>query len=421
MLDVASHVQNLGEGAMFKLAVFKLVDAVTGTVPSGEQAEFSKQCSELSEQAKAPELIRKLLGQSEAILALDNPGDVEGMFVLLFSLLHKTEDAVAAMPVLAVEIGEALTSKQDGRAALRLKLATQLYNMLPSRNPGQLELLLIIIRFAAEAGLLSMLSSFFEGVEDWIKERELNVTDQRRLLILVADVLEETGQNNDSQRFLLKYLATFEGAPREELVSVKGAAARCAVGAVKAPIVSFTDKHNLLGLQAVEQLQGDPQHSSLYELLRIFAEGKLVDYTAYLKANQATLTSAGISHDNCVANMRLLSLCSLAAEHEEVPYAAVAETLQVDLEDVEEWVLLAIGSGLMEAKMDQLRQVVVISRCVNRVFGKEQWLALQKKLRTWSQNVEAMLATVQRTNDLYAKRASGGQSQMGVNGAGQGE
>jgi hypothetical protein len=31
----------------------------------------------------------------------------------------------------------------------------------------------------------------------------------------------------------------------------------------------------------------------------------------------------------------------------------------------------------MEARMDQLEQVVIISRCTCRVFGRDQWLALQ--------------------------------------------
>lgn len=52
----------------------------------------------------------------------------------------------------------------------------------------------------------------------------------------------------------------------------------------------------------------------------------------------------------------------------------VADTLQVSGDDeVEDWVLQAIQTGLMEAKMDQMQRVVVIRRCTNRVFGPTQW------------------------------------------------
>lgn len=43
-------------------------------------------------------------------------------------------------------------------------------------------------------------------------------------------------------QFLMKYLATFDGAPPRELKEVKPEAVRGCIGAVKAPIVSFTEQ-----------------------------------------------------------------------------------------------------------------------------------------------------------------------------------
>lgn len=40
----------------------------------------------------------------------------------------------------------------------------------------------------------------------------------------------------------MKYLATYDGASAAELVQVKSAAVRGCIGAVKAPIVSFTEQ-----------------------------------------------------------------------------------------------------------------------------------------------------------------------------------
>lgn len=43
----------------------------------------------------------------------------------------------------------------------------------------------------------------------------------------------------------MKYLATYDGASAAELVEVKAAAVKGCIGAVKAPIVSFTEQvHN---------------------------------------------------------------------------------------------------------------------------------------------------------------------------------
>ncbi len=54
---------------------------------------------------------------------------------------------------------------------------------------------------------------------------------------------------------------------------------------------------------------------------------------------------------------RLLSLCSLAAEAAEIPYKDVSDALQIEIGEVEQWIVQAITAGLIKARMDQQRQV----------------------------------------------------------------
>ncbi|CAM9603571.1 unnamed protein product [Ectocarpus sp. 6 AP-2014] len=386
-------------------AELKLVEAVAKAMPSG-QAQFSKACTALITNANAPDLIRKVLEQRNVILEMSKTDDVEGCFGILFSLLFKTDNPKAAVPALSMEIATKVLEKVDDRAPLRLKLVTNLYNMLPVRTAGQLEVLLLVIRYAKEAKLVAMLSSFFAGVDDWIKGWELSVADQRRLYLLISDTLGSEGKAVESQKFLMKYLATYDGATTAELAEVKAAAVRGCIGAVKSPIVSFTEQHNLLGMAAVAQLKADPKYSAVHELLHIFSVEKLGEYMAFHEKNAKTLADNKIDHDSCVSSMRLLSLCSLATEHEEIPYQVVADTLQVSGDDeVEDWVLQAIQTGLMEAKMDQMQRVVVIRRCTNRVFGPAQWKTLQMKLGTWSANVQTLLSAIQKSNERYQQQS----------------
>jgi PCI domain len=87
--------------------------------------------------------------------------------------------------------------------------------------------------------------------------------------------------------------------------------------------------------------RADPEFSGVYELLRILSEDKLEAYMTFHKAHADVLAKHGIEHEDCVSNMRLLSLCSLASEQQEVPYSVVSDTLKVPADDVEEWVLKA--------------------------------------------------------------------------------
>lgn len=127
-------------------------------------------------------------------------------------------------------------------------------------------------------------------------------------------------------------------------------------------------------------------------------EGKLQDYRdfAAMPDKATAFATHGLDEDACMRNMCLLSLVSLAAEHEEIPYAAVASTLSVDESEVERWVVRAVGSGLMEAKMDQLRGVVLVERCAVRRFGAGEWTALKRRLDTWKANVRGVLEAMER-------------------------
>jgi len=136
---------------------------------------------------------------------------------------------------------------------------------------------------------------------------------------------------------------------------------------------------------------------SLYELLRIFQEGKLDDFESFASSNPSAVTDAGLSRETCVRHMRLLSLCSLAAEHEEIPYSAIGSTLRVDDAEVESWVISAVSSGLLVAKMDQLQKVVLVERCVVRKFGQEQWGDLKGRLDAWKKNVGGILRGLEQS------------------------
>lgn len=141
----------------------------------------------------------------------------------------------------------------------------------------------------------------------------------------------------------------------------------------------------------------------VFALLKVFQEGNLKDYNSYLQSNggEGVLAQLNLSPEDCSKNMRILSLCSLASEHDEIPYSAIATKLDVSPADVEKWVITAVSSGLLSAKMDQMEQSVLVERCVVRKCNIEQWRALQSRLHVWKNNVgdvlkQAMKAQQQR-------------------------
>lgn len=75
----------------------------------------------------------------------------------------------------------------------------------------------------------------------------------------------------------------------------------------------------------------------MLELVEIFAHGELSAYVAFHAAHGAYLGELGVEHEQSLESMRLLSLCSLAAANNVVPYEAIAAALQVSLRGVCVW------------------------------------------------------------------------------------
>ncbi|KAL7530347.1 hypothetical protein ACHAXR_003438 [Thalassiosira sp. AJA248-18] len=199
------------------------------------------------------------------------------------------------------------------------------------------------------------------------------------------------------QSYMLLFLETYkeESQLDDQATSY---AQEAALHAIRDPINLFSTQRRILSLPAIISLQ--TSQPALYDLLKIFMEGKLQDYrdfTAMPDKNDSVFGTFKLDEKTCMKNMCLLSLVSLAGEHEEIPYSAIASTLNIPEDEVEQWVIRAVSSGLMEAKMDQLRKVVLVERCAVRQFGIKEWTALKVRLDKWKANVSGVLDALKQS------------------------
>jgi translation initiation factor 3 subunit M len=162
----------------------------------------------------------------------------------------------------------------------------------------------------------------------------------------------------ESFDLLLKYLITFESADANALKTVKDQATRAIKEAIELPEV--TNFEDLFRLTAIQSLKAS--NPKLLELLNIFLDKTLKEYRAFSKKNPDFVSKSGLVADQIVHKLRLLSLATLAAGHVggDVPYSTIAETLEIQESEVELWVIDGIRTGLIDAKMNQLKKVVVI-------------------------------------------------------------
>lgn len=62
--------------------------------------------------------------------------------------------------------------------------------------------------------------------------------------------------------------------------------------------------------------------------------------------------------------LQLLTLCSLAVTNNTLSYSAIAKALQINESEVETWVINGIGENVLDAKLDQQKQIVLVKYVV---------------------------------------------------------
>ncbi|KAM1824549.1 hypothetical protein ACFX13_024122 [Malus domestica] len=337
------------------------------------------------------DLVSLMLTSAEVILSKVSEKDLECIFTVICNVVTKSESPDEALEM-AKLISSKITQKPTDKPALRLKILFNLYNLL--ENPySRFLVYLSALNLAINGRVTEHVIPSFKNVESFLKEWNIGISDQRQLFLTIANVLKaHKNMTKESFKFLTKYLATFSGEDVHTLSEAKEEAIRTIVEFVKAPDMYQCD---LLIMPAVEQLEKDTKHALAYQLLKIFLTQRLDAYLEFQAVNSDLLKSYGLVHEDCITKMRLISLMDLGSDESgRIPYGAIRDTLQINDDEVELWVVKAITAKLMDCKMDQMNQVVIVSRCTERVFGEDHWLTLRTKLATWRGNIANVISTI---------------------------
>jgi len=65
------------------------------------------------------------------------------------------------------------------------------------------------------------------------------------------------------------------------------------------------------------------------------------------------------------------------------------------MDEVELWLIDIIRAGLVEGKLSQARQELLVHRTTHRTFGKNEWEELDARLEDWKVALESVLASEQ--------------------------
>ncbi|XP_060193459.1 uncharacterized protein LOC132622805 isoform X1 [Lycium barbarum] len=364
--------------------------------PEIAEPQVNRLCVEAQEcmiEGRWLDLASLMLTSADLIFSKASEKDLECIFTIICNLVKKPEslDQVHEMAQL---MSTKIIQQPNDKPALRLKIFFNLYNLL--ENPySRFFVYLKSLNLAIHGKVTEHILPSVKKMDSFLKEWNLGVKDQRELFLAVSNVLKENkGSTKDSFMFLTKYLETFSAEDASTMNEAKEEAACAIIDFVRS---SDMFKCDLLDMPAIAQLEKDAKFAPVYQLLKIFLTQRLDAYLDFEAANSALLKSYGrLVHDDCISKMRLMSLVDLGLnESSQIPYSVIKEALRIDDTEVESWVVKAITAKLLDCKIDQMNQLVIVSRCTERVFGQHQWQELRTKLVTWRGNIAGVISTVQ--------------------------
>ncbi|KAI3503231.1 hypothetical protein L1887_31670 [Cichorium endivia] len=338
------------------------------------------------------DLASLMLTSANLVFPKASDKDLECIFTIICNLVKKPE-SLDEMLEMAKLLSTKLAQQPNEKPAIRLKILFNLYNLL--ENPySRFYVYMNALKLAMDGKVIEHIIPSFKKIDSFLKEWNLGLQDQRELFLTISNILKEHKSSpKETFKFLTKYLATFSGEDANSMEEAKEEAAYTIIEFVKAPDMF---QHDLLEMPAVAQLEKDTKYALLYQLLKIFLTQRLDAYMEFQTANSALLKNYGLVHEDCIAKMRLMSIVDLATnESGQIPYHMIKDTLQIEDDEVEPWVVKAITAKLIDCKIDQMNQVIRVTRYTERVFGTKQWEALREKLATWRGNIANVITTIQ--------------------------
>lgn len=336
--------------------------------------------------------LAQIIGVCDACFREANDSDIEAVLNSIVSLL--VDVGPAEGEALVGAFCDKLAKAPSNRLGLMtVRVLQNLFEALSPESPLRYDVYCNLVKAAAKTDLILTVFSDLGKLKGWLSALRVPVPRIQRLLRLLHDALLECprgGGGELASRVMVELLSTYT---EDNASQARDDAHRCIVSCLADPTTFLLD--HLLPLKPVRFLEGELIH----DLLTIFVADKLSAYLAFYQANKDFVSSLGLSHEQNLHKMRLLTLMQLAESRRELPFELLQQELQV--QDVEAFVVEALRTRMLTAKLDQTGRRLVVGTTVHRTFGRHQWLQLKESLVQWHERLQLVEGSMDRVTRAH--------------------
>lgn len=312
---------------------------------------------------------------------LDSSVDIESIINSVVSLLLLLPEEILKPKIdefCSVVVKDATDAN---KLTLCLKILIGLFHALSEHSALRYPVYMSMLTCGRRTCQLQMVTTDLVTLKLWKNYWKLTDENWQALLRLLHETLVTCNEMSLAAKVMYELLSSYTG---DKIAQAKEDSIRCVVAELKNPNVYLFD--HLIGLKTVQSLKG----TKIYELLDIFVHKELTDYQIFESQSEAFLDENAFDKSELLRKIRLLTFASRALESKELSFASLSEKLQLDNEDIESFVIEAIRSKVIKAKIDQVNQKVLVTSVAHRTFSQAEWKSLHKVLLSWRSDIETV-------------------------------
>lgn len=353
-----------------------------------EQAEelrayFKSQGANISEERSELGLeddLKKIIEVCDVCFTVATESEVEGILNGIVSLLALiTGDSKENLILSFCEKLNKSPTNQLGLVCL--KVLWSLLMSVDESSPMRFHVYYYLVGVAGKTQQLHTVYKDMASTKNMFVKSPPSSEQMQKLYRLLHEMLLLNGKSDGAGRVMIELLGTYT---TENASQGKEEAQRCIIASLADPNTFLLD--HILQLTPVKFLEGQLIH----KLLTIFVGEKLDAYIKFYNENKDFVTGLGLKHEDNLRKMKLLSFMQMAENRSEITFAEIRDAIKLNENEVEEFLIEVIKTGLVRAKLSQGDGVVHVSSTMHRTFGPGDWEQLHSLLSGWKQNLSSV-------------------------------
>jgi len=329
-------------------------------------------------------VLKELLDSQHLLWTKSSERDIESFYYIICLLLKKLSEE--AITLLLPSILDNIVRDKTDRSALRISLLKGIYNCY-AETIHNVQLYKTVLQYAYETGQVYLVLPELDNIERVINAWGCPNEEKIEFYLLAINMISKNDPLK-TMNFIIGLLSSMEKDFDKYSIIIK----ENLLYLIKNENIFYYG--SLVDIPAIQSLE--KECNPLHNLFKLLISGDYNQFAEFCKNNQF-LQSEGVDVTKLLIKFRIIRLSELANTKDILTYDEIANSLSIQHDDVETWVIRTISKKLISCKLDQFESRVIIRKAVPRTFNKENWISLNRKVENWKNNLSGLLQALSKT------------------------